>query len=187
MNILIVDNQTKHLEEICRLLPDVPTVIRWDTLSTNENDALGRDLIILSGGTDIPPVAEYEEFFLIQKSIILGSSVPIVGVCLGAQIIARTFEADLRDLGKKREGIVTVTPTEAGTNLLGIRSPFSVAEAHRFVIPSLPDSFDILATSSDGIEIFKHKERPLWGLQFHPEYLPGETSGDEVFANILRY
>jgi len=184
MNILIVDNQTKHLEEICRLLPDVPTVIRWDKLSAT--DALGRDLIVLSGGTNIPNISDYEEFFIIQKSIILGSSVPIIGICLGAQIIARTFDADLLDLGKKREGIVTVTPTEAGTNLLGIRSPFSVAEAHRFAIPSLPDTFDILATSFDGIELFKHKERPLWGLQFHPEYLPRETSGDEIFKNILQ-
>ena len=183
MNTLLVDNRTKHLDQICRLLPEAPTIVPWDRLSAD--DALGRDLIILSGGTNVPNVTDFEEFFLIQKSIVLGSSVPIIGICLGAQVIAHTYGATLRDLGTKRDGIITIDPTAAGTDLLGIRSPFDATEAHRWAISSLPDSFDILATSTDGIELFKHHTRQIWGFQFHPEYLSDRTSGDEIFRVIL--
>ncbi|MDO8566065.1 MAG: gamma-glutamyl-gamma-aminobutyrate hydrolase family protein [Candidatus Moranbacteria bacterium] len=183
MNILLIDNQTKHLEKICRLLPDTPTVVPWNKLSAT--DALGRDLIILSGGTNVPSVTEYEEFFLIQKSIILGSEKPIIGICLGAQIIANAFDAELEFLGKKRQGIITVLPTETGTRILSIHSPFQVYEGHSWAIKKLPESFDVLAESEDGKEIFKHSSRPLWGLQFHPEHLIDQTSGDEIFLRIL--
>lgn len=183
MNILIVDNQTAHLEQLVALLPETPTIIPWNTLSAT--DALGRDLIILSGGTDIPPVVKYSASYPIQKSIILGSDVPIIGICLGAQIIADTFDATLDHLPHKRHGIITIAPTERGTELLGIRSPFDVYEGHSWAIKTLPDSFDILATSSDGAELFKYRTRPIWGIQFHPEHLPDHTSGDEIFRAIL--
>ncbi|MFZ2187577.1 MAG: gamma-glutamyl-gamma-aminobutyrate hydrolase family protein [Candidatus Moraniibacteriota bacterium] len=183
MNILLVDNQTTHLEKICELLPDVPTIIPWQELSAI--DALGRDLIILSGGTHIPPIAEYEEFFLIQKSIVLGSDKPIIGICFGAQVIASAFDAELAFLGEKRQGLFTISPTRAGATLLGIRSPFQAYEGHAWAIKKLPAAFGVLAESADGIEIFKHTTRPLWGLQFHPEHLTGQTSGDEIFRVIL--
>jgi GMP synthase-like glutamine amidotransferase len=124
-------------------------------------------------------------FFPIQKSIVLGSSVPIVGICLGAEVIANAFDATLEHLDEKRRGIFTISPTEKGTELLGIRSPFDVYEGHSSAITKLPDVFDVLATSEDGIEIFKHKSRPLYGLQFHPEHLVDRTSGDEIFEGIL--
>ncbi len=184
MNILIVDNHTKHLEGICRLLPDTPAIIPWDAISTT--DALDRDLIILSGGTDIPPVAEFGMSYLVEKSIALGSETPVIGICLGAEIIGDAWDGTLAHLGMKRQGPFTVTPTGKGTEALGIRSPFDVYEGHSSAITALPDTFDILATSIDGIEIFRHKTRPLYGLQFHPEHLVDRTSGDEIFRRILQ-
>jgi anthranilate/para-aminobenzoate synthase component II len=183
MNILLVDNQTQHLDEICCLLPDVPTIVSWNKLSAT--DALGRDLIILSGGTDVPPVAKYKEFFLIQKSIILGSDKPIIGICFGAQVIANTFDAEIEFLGEKRKGIFTISPTKQGSNFLGIHSSFQAYEGHSWAIKHLPKSFDAFAISDDGVEIFKHQTRPIYGIQFHPEHLTDQTFGDEIFRVIL--
>ena len=184
MNILIIDNQTKHLEGICKLLPEAPTIVPWDRLSAD--DALDRNLIILSGGTDIPPVAEFGASYLVEKGIVLGTETPVIGICLGAEVIADAFEGTIAHLGTKRHGIFTITPTDKGAEILGIRSPFDVYEGHSSAITSLPDTFDILATSVDGIEIFRHRTRPLYGLQVHPEYLVDRTSGDEIFRTILR-
>jgi carbamoylphosphate synthase small subunit len=43
-----------------------------------------------------------------------------------------------------------------------------------------------LANSIEGIEIIKHKDKPIYGFQFHPEMFPNLSDGDELFANIVK-
>ena len=61
----------------------------------------------------------------------------------------------------------------------------SVYESHCFRIKQLPDEFIVLGRTEHAIEFFKHKEKPLYGLQFHPEAFVDTTEGDELFMSIL--
>ena len=60
-----------------------------------------------------------------------------------------------------------------------------VYESHRFVVDKVSEDIEILATSNDGIEFFKHKNKPIYGLQFHPEMFVDKTQGKEIFLKIL--
>lgn len=60
-----------------------------------------------------------------------------------------------------------------------------VFESHRFAIEKISNVIEALATSDHGIEMIKHKDKPIYGLQFHPESFIDKTQGDEIFLKIL--
>ena len=60
-----------------------------------------------------------------------------------------------------------------------------IYESHSWKIAEIPEDFIILAKSKDSIEIIKHKEKEIYGFQFHPEHLVDKTEGDEIFLNLF--
>ncbi len=63
---------------------------------------------------------------------------------------------------------------------------FKVYEAHRWKIDKVPDGFVVLAQSDECIQAIKHKNREVYGFQFHPEMFVDKTCGDEIFNNLLK-
>lgn len=181
---LLIDNGSRHTVALAKLLPEFPEIVRFDRLGSF--DIAPYDCILLSGSSELPLFGN-EALFETELSLIRDSSLPIIGICLGAELIAHAFGGTLVDLGEKRKGLVEITATGESVFLLETGRVFSVYEAHRFAIETLPEGFFAIAQSDHGPEIIKHRSRPIWGLQFHPEHLAEATLGDEMFARILAH
>lgn len=85
MKALIINNRTTHLEELRSLFID-SVVIEKENLDNNL-DISGYDVIVFSGGSNTPTVLEHPEYYTSEINIIKQSKIPIVGICLGAEII----------------------------------------------------------------------------------------------------
>jgi len=139
--------------------------------------------VILSGGGGIPIVGN-EGVFQSQMDLIKNTEIPLIGICLGAELIAYTYGVKLNYSKHRTKGLVKIYPVKQHSIFAGI-SEYTVYENHKWAIPYLPDDFEILAMSERGIEVFRHKKKPLFGLQFHPELIDGDNCGAQIFNNIL--
>ncbi len=179
---LLIDNGSLHTMELAKLLPTTPTILRFGDIKTH--DFVGYDCIILSGSSQLPVIGN-EDIFKRELALIHDAHTPIIGVCLGAELIGHAFGAVLHDLGERRKGLIDIISTDANEVLLEAGRHFSVYDAHRWALKTIPNDFEVLAQSDHGPEIIKHTARHLWGLQFHPEHLTDSTLGDEIFSRIL--
>ncbi len=176
MHITIIDNDTLHLGELKYLL-------RGHTLnifSYNEPYHLSDcDLIILSWG------AHYSIFnrnnpYEQELQLIQDCDTPIIWICLGAQLIAQAFDSKFGRLSKKLKANITITNVTT-------KERFLVHEAHRFFITTLGDELEWICSSSYWRELFKHKSKSIYWLQFHPEYISSPTDGKKIFEEILEW
>ncbi len=183
MNILLIDNGTIHLAELKRLLHGHTIKTQKFDQPTLADNLEGIDLIILSGGSQLPVMGN-ESKYKQEIELIKNCPLPILGICLGFELIGFVFGAELKDMKNKEKGIIDIQ-TMPTANLFKNLPNFSVFESHRWVINKLPHDLIELARSKDGIEVIKHRTRPLYGFQFHPEMLTEKTCGDEIFFNLL--
>lgn len=179
----VIDNHSLYIDGLAHLVESFGyevQVKRFDSLSAT--DVLGSDLVVLSGGHAVPifydPGAYTEEIRVIRES-----DCPVVGVCLGAQLIAYSYGAEVCKIDRIK-GEVLITPHEGHSLVRGIRS-FSGYCNHRWKIRNLPEEFACIATVNDIPEVIVHRERPLVGLQFHPE-VSCYSSGLDLAAHIFR-
>ena len=181
--VLIVDNGTKHLRKLKQLLAghDV-RVVRWNT----DINAAARnaDLVVLSGSS-LAPVRGHTRRYRRELAFIKTTKKPIIGICLGFELIATAFGASLKLLKQKRHGFITIVPLRRDI-AFSARRPLRVVERHRWVVASVRVPLVPLARSADGIEAVHHRTRPIYGFQFHPELLVKKQTGDEIFRNTVK-
>jgi para-aminobenzoate synthetase len=163
LRVLLVDNGTSFLPQHPECLRGHETVIRaYD----ERFDAAGMDAVILSGGHALA-VAGHDRAFAAELGLIRTLAVPLLGICLGFELIAHAFGARLEKLPAKERGLLAI---ETGDDpLFRGAAPGPVFESHRWAVRSLPPELTAIARSRDGIEAFRHVARPVWGVQFHPE------------------
>ncbi len=182
MRFLIIDNDTSYLPQIKELLSDHSSRVvdnsEIDTINPDEFD-----VIILSGSHDFP-VKGNEELLQDEMNLVLNCKKPIFGICFGFQVIARAFGADLELMENREEGMLDIKVMEQDKVFNGI-SNFRVFENHRWVVKEVPDELIPLACSKDGIEVIKHRSKPIYAVQFHPELFVEKSCGDEIFNNFL--
>jgi GMP synthase-like glutamine amidotransferase len=184
MNILLIDNGSAYITELKRLLSSHNvTHIKYNLADLA---TAGRyDLIILSGGHTFS-VVNHDLMYEKELDIIKKSLRPILGICLGSQLIAHAYGAKIEKMDYKEHGMVKMEIIQSDRIFKGIEeTSVQVFENHRWVIREVPPVFDVLATSKDGIEVIKHCMRPIYGFQFHPEMFTEKTQGDEIFANVI--
>ncbi len=182
MKVLIVDNGTRHLQELQKLV----TTHTFETIpfsKINKDTTKFFDAVILSGGYKFPVMGNES---LLKKEIdfIETSEKPIFGICFGFELIAMIFGAKLKQMDKKEKGIIDIEILKPGGIFSNIPN-FKVFESHRWVIETVGSQLVGLAKSKDGIEAIQHKTRPIYGVQFHPEMFVEKTCGDEIFNNFL--
>jgi len=182
MRVLIIDNGTSYLEQLKKLFFDsIVSVVNYSQIpKIKYSDA---DLIVLSGGHGLP-VMDSKNPYAEEINFIKNSSIPILGICLGYELIARAFGADLKLMKKREKGILDISPVHSDPIFKNI-SVFSAYESHRWVVEKLPKDLVGLAKSKDGYEVIKHKQKLIYGFQFHPEMLVKQVSGNNIFINFL--
>ena len=191
MKILLIDNISKHIQEIYNLFSknDIIETINFTEID-KINDLNYYDLIILSGGkpsrmVSLSPALK-ESFITQQLELITNSEVPIIGICYGFKLINISYNSKLEYHSSIIKGI---KPIKLQTNFWknSKDSLFNCHEEHHYVTKRLGRELISLGNSSRGIEIVKHKDKLIFGLQFHPEINPTTQKGDEIFNYILEY
>jgi len=129
---------------------------------------------ILSGG----PSSVYEKAAPSLDPEILGLGIPVLGLCYGHQLIAHIFSGEVRRGDKKEYGLTQVIIDKPEGVLEGLDPVEEVWMSHGDTVYSLPNDFEMLAHSENSpIAAFRHKQKPIYGLQWHPEVAHTEHGG----------
>ena len=187
--ILILDNYdsfTYNLVQYLGEMGETLAVHRNDALTVEEVGALRPEAIVLSPGPCTPAEAGIT-VPLIQR---WGSTIPMLGVCLGHQAIGEAYGGTVIRADRVMHGKTSLLEHD-GTDLFdGLPQPLRVMRYHSLVVEpsSLPAVLEVTARatdSADEIHALRHREHPVWGVQFHPESVLTE-SGRPLLANFLR-
>ncbi len=170
--ILLIDNYDSFVHNLARYVRELgedAIVRRNDALSLDEVAALAPSHIILSPGPCTPAEAGISTE-LVRR---FGSTVPILGVCLGHQCIGEAYGADIVRARRPVHGRTSPIEHDASSIFGGLPSPLRAARYHSLVIArdGLPQSLRVLASAADDGEIMavEHRTHPVVGVQFHPE------------------
>lgn len=184
--ILIIDNYDSFTYNLVHLVGRYTSclkVVRNDTLSVDDVQQMAPDGILISPGPGRPADAG------ICKQVIrsLGSTVPILGVCLGHQAIGEVFGGKITYAPQLMHGKTSDIFHDSQTVFQNIPNPFTATRYHSLVIESntIPDSLQVSARTYDGVIMgVRHYVHPIEGIQFHPESVLS-IEGPALVANWL--
>ncbi len=185
MKILLVNNHTKHFSELIKFLPGEVSVID-KTLFNNDINFNAYDLVVFSGGSDVPTVMRHPDVYSAEIFMIKNTQIPILGICLGAEIINVSFGGNIKDTKDKFLGDYIINiKDDLAKKILGNNS--NVSERHTLAVDILPECFKVVADSDRGVEIFQHKNLSIIGIQFHPELSNNLKLKDWIFSNLIGF
>lgn len=184
--ILLVDNYDSFSYNLYQLIgainPDIQ-VIRNDEMSIEEIEALHPSHIILSPGPGRPENAG-NIIEIVQQL----KGIPILGVCLGHQAICAAFGATITYAKTLMHGKQSLVNFDNNINLFkGCPTQALVARYHSLVAKpdTLSEDLQVIAQSQDHeIMAVKHKNYPIYGVQFHPESIM-TPDGQKILQNFL--
>jgi len=137
--------------------------------------------LILSGG----PSSVYETNAPRLDPQVLEVNVPILGLCYGLQLIAQITKGKVEPATCKEYGIAQVEIDKTVGVLEGLGKKEKVWMSHGDTVFAPPPGFEVLAhTQSCPVAAFKHKEKPIYGLQWHPEVIHTEN-GRLMLRNFI--
>ncbi len=167
MKTLVVNNHTQHLNELVSVFPNVTVIDRKELQSI---DNLGiYDLLVFSGGSSVPTILRHPEEYKAEIETVKKTTIPVIGICLGCEVITKAFGGELQELPEEHRGVIDLQITNSDLEKSLGSSKITVMEGHHIGIKQMPQSFVSCAQSEHGVEIIKHKDRPIIGVQFHPE------------------
>jgi len=145
------------------------------------NEKLNVKGLILSGG----PSSVYEPNAPRLDPRILELNLPVLGLCYGHQLVAQMINGRVEPAACKEYGIAQVTIDKPIGVLAGLSSKEKVWMSHGDTVFAMPSGFEVLAhTESCPVAAFKHKDRPIYGLQWHPEVIHTEN-GMRMLHNFI--
>lgn len=184
--LLIIDNYDSFTYNLVQYFGELGAemeVVRNDALDIAGVKALAPARICISPGPCTPNEAG------ISCEVIreLGSSLPILGVCLGHQSIGQVYGGDVVRADRLMHG-KTSPIHHLGTGVFaGMPNPFQATRYHSLIVKrdTLPDCLEITAWTEEGeIMGLRHKQHPVHGVQFHPESILTED-GRRMLRNFL--
>lgn len=182
MKVHLVDNGTRYVRSLEALLGNDVTVVPWKELGTLSADVSG--LVVLSGGHGAAVVYDHG-VYVKEIEFIRSRTLPLLGVCLGFELIAHAFGGSLTLLRSRTHGMVDINPVSDDQIFQG-KKHLTVYENHRWVVTHLGPDLLGIARSRDGFEVIRHKTRPCYAFQFHPELFADISDGGSIFRNALR-
>ncbi len=184
--LLVIDNYdsfTFNLVQYFGQLGVAMRVFRNDEISGAEAERLKPDRVLISPGPCTPSDAG------VSLDIIktFAGKKPILGVCLGHQSIGQHFGGKVIRAGRLMHGKLSPIKHRGTDILRELPSPFTATRYHSLLVErsSLPDCLEITAETAEGeIMALRHKQFPVFGVQFHPESIATE-GGMRILQNFL--
>lgn len=181
MRVFIVDNGSLYLDDLMSIFEGYEVVcVNYAEIDRSRLET--DDLVVLSGGHSDPVLWHGKEYEL-ESELVRHHQGPIIGVCLGFQLIAHLFGSHFHLLEARRKGPLVIKATPNASDLLP-EAEYAVYENHNWSAPRVGKPLLALATSEDGVEIVKHENRNIYAVQFHPEATKG-GDGREILRLIM--
>jgi para-aminobenzoate synthetase len=183
---LLIDNYDSFTFNLFQLIAQVngnePIVIKNDQLAWDDLKNYRFDNIVISPGPGHP---QNHRDFGVSRDAILFAPVPILGVCIGHQGIGDAFGATVALAPEQMHGRVAQVYHHGDPLFAGVPSPFSAVRYHSLcVVPPIPAPLTAIAWTADGVVMgLRHEDRPIWGIQFHPESICSDH-GHRILANF---
>jgi anthranilate synthase/aminodeoxychorismate synthase-like glutamine amidotransferase len=186
--LLVIDNYDSFTYNLVQYLGELGAEVvvrRNDAVGVDEIGALAPAAIVLSPG----PCTPREAGVSVEAIRRWGPSIPILGVCLGHQAIGEAYGGDVVRAGRVMHG-KTSQITHDGTGVFaGLPSPMQVMRYHSLIVErrTMPEALEIVAVAADDpteVHAVKHREHPVYGVQFHPESVM-TPQGKALLENFL--
>ena len=188
MKVLIVDNYDSFTFNLYQLIAQVsgalPIVVKNNEITWEQLRAIEPDCCVISPGPGRP---ENESDFGICTRVIRELDIPILGVCLGHQGIGHVFGGRVISAPVPVHGRVSRVHHTGEDILSGIPQEFEAVRYHSLIVARpLPECLRELGWTAEGITMaMRHRERPVWGVQFHPESICTEC-GQRLIENFIQ-
>ncbi len=185
--ILVIDNYDSFVHNLVQYLGELGEAIevyRNDQITVEGVRAARPQAVLISPGPGRPHDAGVS-LDLIRS---LAGEVPILGVCLGHQVIGEALGASVVRARQIVHGKTSLIHHDGKTVFQGLANPFPATRYHSLVVSpeGLPDCFQISAWTEDGLIMgLRHKQLPAEGVQFHPESIL-TAEGMKLLANFVR-
>ncbi len=183
--ILLIDNYdsfTYNLVQILERLDYEVKVFRNDCIDIQRISALKPSAIVVSPGPGTPA----DSGVSIKAIAHLGSTIPILGVCLGHQAIAASYGAKVVRAERIMHGKTSMIHHDGRSVFKGLANPFKAVRYHSLIVQkdTVPNCLEISAWTADGeIMGLRHCQYPVEGVQFHPESILTEA-GSNLLENF---
>jgi len=183
MRVYVIDNGGQWTHREWRVLKylGVETKIVPNTTPLEQLDV---DALVLSGGS--PSVSLEGDRMGRNGEYLDHADFPILAICAGFHFMVNHYGGTTGPAARPEFGKATLYVDEPDDIFRDLPREFVVWESHNDEVKVLPDVFTLLAHSDDcPVEAIKVKDRPFYGLQFHPE-VENTEHGHEIFRNFLR-
>ena len=190
MKVVIIDNFDSFVYNLAQYVGKLgaePLVYRNNEITVEDVKRMNPDKIIISPGPGVPSDPKY---FGICVDLIrrVSVDVPTLGVCLGHQGIAYTYGGSIISAKRLMHGKTSLIRHDLDGIFKGVTNPLQATRYHSLVCErkSFPRCLQITAKSLDDNEIMglKHREYPIYGVQFHPESILTHE-GMKIMKNFI--
>jgi anthranilate synthase component II len=185
--VLVIDNYDSFTYNLVQYLGELGVemqVHRNDQITLDQIRELKPERILISPGPCSPKESGLSNDIIRE----FGSTTPTFGVCLGHQCIGHVFGASVVVNYRMMHGKTSLIKHNSKDLFEGMPNPFSATRYHSLVIQrdTLPDFLEVTAETDEGeVMGIRHRDYPIWGVQFHPESILTE-SGRQIMKNFLK-
>jgi anthranilate synthase component 2 len=186
MRLLVIDNYDSFTYNLVHYVGELgaePIVYRNDKLTLDDVENIAPEAILLSPGPKTPSEAG------ICLDIIgrFSAKTPILGVCLGHQAIGQAMGGEVIRAPELMHGKTSRIEHTGRGIFRGLNSGFEATRYHSLIVKrdTLPETLVVTASTDDGLVMgLEHRDRPLYGVQFHPESIASEN-GHAILQNFM--
>jgi anthranilate synthase component II len=186
--LLIIDNYDSFTYNLVQYLGELGAdlvVHRNDAITVDQIAELAPSGIVLSPG----PCTPREAGITVDVIKRWGSTIPILGVCLGHQAIGEAYGGAVVRADRVMHGKTSVIDHNGTGVFAGLPSPVEVMRYHSLIVErkTLPTCLEVVAVAKDDpteIHGVKHREHPVYGVQFHPESVM-TPHGKQILQNFM--
>jgi len=184
--ILVIDNYDSFVFNLVQYLGELgaQTVVwRNDAGTVDDVRGLRPDGVVISPGPGHPRDARLSVDVVRE----LGSTLPVLGVCLGHQVIGHVYGGRVGAAPELVHGKTSQVLHQGAGVLAGLPAPFAATRYHSLVVEreGLPPALEVTGETAGGLVMaLRHRHHPVEGVQFHPESILTE-SGHQLLGNWL--